>query len=69
MMNEKETLDCMAIKREAQESIYEEIKGLSHQEEIVYFRNAVASSWLKEWWEKSRVSSYRPTEDKELVTV
>ncbi|MBI3193059.1 MAG: hypothetical protein HYZ34_01170 [Ignavibacteriae bacterium] len=50
MMNENETLDCIAIKREAQARIYEEIKGMTHQEEIEYFRNAISTSRFREWW-------------------
>jgi hypothetical protein len=52
MMNEQTRLDCIAMKREAQEKIYEEVEGMTPEEEIAYFRRAVASSRFKEWWEK-----------------
>ena len=35
--------DCIAFKRQAQTEIYEEIKGLSPEEEIEYFRRQVAA--------------------------
>ncbi len=52
MTNENTTIDCLAVKREAQASIYEEICNMSHEEEIEYFRRAVASSRFDDWWEK-----------------
>lgn len=42
--------DCIRMKREAQERIYKEIKDLTPEQEITYFRNAVASGSLAKWW-------------------
>lgn len=40
------------MKREAQETIYQEIKEMTPEQEAAYFRRAVASSRFKEWSEK-----------------
>jgi hypothetical protein len=42
--------DCIEFKRQAQAEIYEEIKGLSPQEEIEYFRRQAATGPLGKWW-------------------
>lgn len=36
-----EPFDCIAFKRRVQSEIYERIKGMTHEEEIEYFRRAV----------------------------
>lgn len=50
----KKHIDCIAMKREAQNRIYEETKGLSPKQQIDYFRNAVRSSQFKQWWEEGK---------------
>jgi len=42
--------DCIAFKRKAQTEIYEEIKGLSPEEEIAYFRRRAAAGPLGKFW-------------------
>ncbi len=42
--------DCIAFKRQAQAEIYEEIKGLSPEEEIAYFRRQAAAGPLGKLW-------------------
>ncbi|MBI5473070.1 MAG: hypothetical protein HY961_12070 [Ignavibacteriae bacterium] len=51
MMNSKE-FDCIVAKREAQEAILENIKGMSPKEEIDYFRKAASEGPLGDWWRK-----------------
>lgn len=47
----KKTFDCIAFKRRVQKEIYEEIKGLSRQEQIAYFRRAALSDpLLSKFW-------------------
>jgi hypothetical protein len=53
----KKEFDCIAMKREAQARIYDEIKGMSVEEQIGYFQKAVRSSRFREWWEKADRSS------------
>ena len=53
-MNRRKTersFDCIGFKRGVQAEIYEEIKGLSPEEEIAYFRREAASGPLGKWWE------------------
>jgi hypothetical protein len=42
--------DCIAFKSKAQAEIYEEIKGLSPEEEIAYFRRRAAAGPLSKLW-------------------
>lgn len=42
--------DCIEFKRQAQAEIYEEIKGLSPEEEIEYFRRRVATGPFGRLW-------------------
>lgn len=51
------TIDCIAVKRDAQSKIYEEIKNMTSMQEIEYFRRAIASSRLKDWWEQAGSSA------------
>jgi hypothetical protein len=57
MTNEDTTIDCLAIKREAQTSIYEDIHNMSHEEEIEYFHRSVASSRFKDWWNEIKTQT------------
>jgi len=42
--------DCVGFKRKAQAEIYAEIKGLSPEDEIEYFRRKAADGPLGQWW-------------------
>ena len=42
--------DCIGFKRKAQAEIYREIKGLSPEQEIEYFRRGAAAGPLGRWW-------------------
>ena len=46
----KKDFDCIDFKRKVQAEIYEEIKGLSPQQEIEYFRRRAESGPLGKWW-------------------
>jgi hypothetical protein len=41
---------CISYKREVQARIYDEIVGLSPQEERAYFAHAAEDGPLAEWW-------------------
>lgn len=46
----KKKFDCVESKRQAQERIYEETKGMSHEEELAYFeRNAMSGPFGNLW--------------------
>jgi len=42
--------DCIEFKRQAQQEIYEEIKELSPEEEIAYFRRGAVTGPLAKLW-------------------
>ena len=42
--------DCIGFKRKVQAEIYEEIKGLSPEQEIEYFRRQAVTGPLGKWW-------------------
>ena len=50
MKKTEKTFDCIAFKRAAQMAIYEEIKNMSHDEELNYFRSHAEKGLLREWW-------------------
>lgn len=55
MMNQsnKKEFDCIAMKREAQDHIYDQIKNMTHEQQIEYFHKAVKSSRFRKWWEEA----------------
>jgi hypothetical protein len=59
----EEGFDCIEFKRKVQAEIYEEIKGLSPEEEIEYFRRRVAAGPFAKLWkaleDRSRVGDAR----------
>jgi len=46
----KRGFDCVGFKRKAQAEIYQQIKGLSPEKEIEYFRQWTAKGPLAKWW-------------------
>ena len=50
MKKTEKAFDCIAFKRAAQLIIYEEIKNLSREEEIAYFRHKAETGSFKDWW-------------------
>jgi len=52
--------DCIAFKRQSQAKIYEEIKNLTPQKEIDYFRNKVEKGPFAEWWKTLKNRTYEP---------
>ncbi|MGA3322900.1 MAG: hypothetical protein ABSF45_00370 [Terriglobia bacterium] len=46
----EKSFDCIEFKRQAQAEIYREIKGLSPEEEIEYFRRRVAAGPFGKLW-------------------
>lgn len=48
--NEPKSFDAIKFKQQAQAQIYEEIKDMTPEEEIAYFRERALSGPLGEWW-------------------
>ena len=55
----KKDFDCVAFKRRAQARIYDQIKDLSPQQEIEYFRRAAEEGPLRDSWKAARDRSQR----------
>jgi hypothetical protein len=53
--------DCIAFKRTAQLAIYEEIKGMTREEEMAYFRTRAESGSMGSWWRNIPVGRQHPT--------
>ena len=51
------TFDCIEFKRQAQAEIYQEIKGLSPEEEMEYFRRQVAAGPFGKLWKTLETGS------------
>lgn len=54
-MNKKKTFDCVEMKRKIQAKMYEEIRGMTHEEELEYYRRRA-----KEFWEKMGITRPPP---------
>lgn len=50
----KKDFDCIEFKRQAQARIYDQIKDLSPQQEIEYFRRAAEEGPLGDSWKVAR---------------
>jgi hypothetical protein len=46
----RKAFDCIGFKRKVQAEIYEDIKELSPEQEIEYFRRRAATGPLGKWW-------------------
>ena len=46
----RKNFDCVEFKRQAQAEIYQDIKGLTPEEEIEYFRRQVAAGPFGKLW-------------------
>jgi hypothetical protein len=60
--------DCVGFKRKVQAEIYEEIKGLSPEEEIEYFRRRAADGPLGQWWKALERNALAAAADEAPVT-
>jgi hypothetical protein len=51
------TFDCVEFKRRAQEEIYQQIKGMTHEQELAYFREQAECGPFGEWWKRIKEST------------
>lgn len=49
--------DCLEFKQQTQEKIAQDIKSLSPQEQIQYFRQKADSGFLALWWKNIKSQS------------
>ena len=61
--------DCIAFKRKVQAEIYAEIKGLSPEEEIAYFRRRPATGPLGKLWKALEPRSLPEADSQASVTL
>lgn len=46
------SVNCVALKNKIQEKLYSQTKNLTHEEEIAFYKNSVATGPLGIWWSK-----------------
>jgi hypothetical protein len=49
--------DCIEWKRHIQAEIYQEIKNMTHEEEIAYWRRKANEGWVGKWWRSIHAGS------------
>ncbi|BAZ12122.1 hypothetical protein NIES4071_39500 [Calothrix sp. NIES-4071] len=52
MTKVEKDFDCLEFKQKAQEEAFENIKNLTREEQIRYYRTIAESSPLGNWWKK-----------------
>lgn len=53
------SFDCIAFKRQAQSEIYEQIKDMTAEQEIAYFRKAAQTGPFGRLWRKLQTAKPR----------
>jgi hypothetical protein len=53
----EKAFDCLAYKEQVQREIYEEIQGLTHEEQIAYFNRSAEKGPMAKWWRTIRRAS------------
>jgi len=56
-MNRSKRFDCIEFKRRSQERIFKDIRHLTAEEEVAYFRKQAISGPFAELWEKIQRTS------------
>ena len=51
----EKTFDCIEFKRNAQLKIYEDIRGMTHEQELVYFVKKAENGPLADWWRRIKL--------------
>ena len=63
MDTKKKTFDCLEFKRRTQARIYKEIRDMTLDEQLEYFRLRAENGPLGEWWKTKKHSSAAPASD------
>ena len=56
----EKSFDCLAYKERIQLEVYEDIKGMSFEEERAYFRRRAEQGPLGQWWKRVRGGGQTP---------
>ncbi len=68
MDTKKKTFDCLEFKRRTQARIYEEIRDMTLDEQLEYFRIRAENGPLGEWWKAKKHSSTARASDSGRMT-
>jgi len=52
----KKGFDCVDFKRGAQLAIYDEIRGMTHEQEQAYFSQQAEKGPLTDWWRRIKAA-------------
>ena len=55
-MKTEKAFDCMEFKRRAQIKIYEQIRGMTHEQEREYFEQQAERGPMGDWWKRMKKS-------------
>ena len=58
--NEKD-FDCMEFKRRVQLEIYEDIQGMTHEQERAYFEEQADRGPMGDWWKHVKAVHFQQT--------
>jgi hypothetical protein len=57
----EKTFDCIQYKRQVQSEIYEQVRGMSREQEIAYFQQQADSGALGPWWKRIKARGQAET--------
>ena len=52
----EKAFDCVDFKRRAQAEVYEQIQGMTHEQERAYFEQQAGQGPLGEWWKRIKAA-------------
>lgn len=52
----EKTFDCVEFKRRAQLDIYEDIQGMTHEQERAYFERQAERGPIADWWKRIKAA-------------
>jgi hypothetical protein len=55
----EKVFDCVEFKRHAQVKIYEQIRGMTHEQERAYFEKQAEQGPLGRWWNRVKAAGQR----------
>ena len=53
----EKAFDCLEYKDRVQREIYDEIRGLTHEEQIAYYNRSAEKGPMAKWWRAIRRAS------------
>lgn len=59
MSKKNKKFDCVDSKNKTQAKIYKDTKGMSHEDQILYFKKNAESGSLGQWFKNLKLSSVK----------